>query len=227
MHRCRATLRPARSLSYSSFGPGPITPAVKWILIVNVTMFVISLAAPGDLGFLGLIPEQVIRHGWIWQLGTYMFLHDPTTSPTSCSTCWVSGCSASSSSGLGHAVFLVLLRRHRARRRPDDAAGLAAAVRVDARRLYVGDRRRVRRALRPPARVRALLPGPADPDHAAHPGPGPGVRDDLRRNRTAQLVPPRPRHRRRRPPRRPGGRLPVPPGRRGGAASPPRSNTAT
>ena len=68
---------PPRQMSYSSFGPGPITPAVKWILIVNVTMFVISLGLPEIIGFLGLIPEQVIRHGWVWQLGTYMFLHDP------------------------------------------------------------------------------------------------------------------------------------------------------
>jgi membrane associated rhomboid family serine protease len=50
---------------------------VKWILIVNVAMFVISLGLPEIIGYLGLIPEQVIRHGWVWQLGTYMFLHDP------------------------------------------------------------------------------------------------------------------------------------------------------
>src|SRR6476620_3216452 len=68
---------PPRQMSYSSFGPGPITPAVKWILIVNVAMFVISLGLPEIIGYLGLIPEQVIRHGWVWQLGTYMFLHDP------------------------------------------------------------------------------------------------------------------------------------------------------
>jgi len=68
---------PPRQMSYSSFGPGPITPAVKWILIANVTMFVITLILPGIIGYLGLIPEAVLRHGWVWQLGTYMFLHDP------------------------------------------------------------------------------------------------------------------------------------------------------
>jgi membrane associated rhomboid family serine protease len=65
------------SISYSSFGPGPITPAVKWILIANITVFVI-MQVPGvhkpAIQFLGLIPQQVF-HGWFWQLGTYMFLH--------------------------------------------------------------------------------------------------------------------------------------------------------
>jgi hypothetical protein len=26
-----------------SFGPGPITPAVKWIIIANIAMFVVSV----------------------------------------------------------------------------------------------------------------------------------------------------------------------------------------
>ena len=61
------------SLSYA-FGPGPISPAVKWIILVNIGMFVVSLFV--DLNsFLGLVPERVIESGWLWQLGTYMFLH--------------------------------------------------------------------------------------------------------------------------------------------------------
>jgi rhomboid family protein len=69
---------PRRSTPYaSSFGPGPITPAVKWILIANVAMFVVTMIAPGIVDYLGLIPREVLRHGWVWQLGTYMFLHDP------------------------------------------------------------------------------------------------------------------------------------------------------
>ncbi len=63
------------SINYSSFGPGPITPAVKWILIANIGMFVLTLIFPDIIGYLGLIPQQVLRHGWVWQLGTYMFLH--------------------------------------------------------------------------------------------------------------------------------------------------------
>ena len=61
------------SLSYA-FGPGPVSPAVKWIIIANVVMFVVSMFV--DLtSYLGLIPQQVVERGWIWQLATYMFLH--------------------------------------------------------------------------------------------------------------------------------------------------------
>ena len=71
------------SIGYSSFGPGPITPAVKYLLIANVAMFFLQQFAPTAPGsrldvltaYLGLIPEDVFRRGWIWQLGTYMFLH--------------------------------------------------------------------------------------------------------------------------------------------------------
>jgi membrane associated rhomboid family serine protease len=68
--------RYARSSSISySFGPGPITFAVKWIIIVNVAVFVLSTFAPELIDYFGLIPERVIERGWIWQLATYMFLH--------------------------------------------------------------------------------------------------------------------------------------------------------
>ena len=61
------------SLSYT-FGPGPVSPAVKWIIIANVVMFLISMFV--DLtSYLGLVPQQVVEHGWLWQLATYMFLH--------------------------------------------------------------------------------------------------------------------------------------------------------
>jgi membrane associated rhomboid family serine protease len=68
------------SAGYSSFGPGPITPAVKWILIANIGMFVLTQIVPTSvenqiIGYFGLIPQQVLRHGWVWQLGSYMFLH--------------------------------------------------------------------------------------------------------------------------------------------------------
>jgi len=61
------------SLSYA-FGPGPISPAVKWIILANVVMFAVSLFV--DLyQFLGLVPKRVIESGWVWQVGTYMFMH--------------------------------------------------------------------------------------------------------------------------------------------------------
>jgi membrane associated rhomboid family serine protease len=61
------------SLSYA-FGPGPVSPAVKWIIIANVVMFLVSMFV--DLtSYLGLVPQQVVERGWVWQLATYMFLH--------------------------------------------------------------------------------------------------------------------------------------------------------
>jgi membrane associated rhomboid family serine protease len=65
---------PASSISYS-FGPGPITFAVKWIIIANVAIFIGTSFAPWVIDYFGLIPARVIRNGWIWQLVTYMFLH--------------------------------------------------------------------------------------------------------------------------------------------------------
>jgi membrane associated rhomboid family serine protease len=66
---------PSSSISYS-FGPGPVTFAVKWIIIINVVVFVITATAwPDAIQYFGLIPERVIERGWVWQLASYMFLH--------------------------------------------------------------------------------------------------------------------------------------------------------
>lgn len=62
------------AVSYS-FGPGPITPAVKWLIIANVAMFFISLVYEPIVEYLGLIPQRVVEQQWIWQPVTYMFLH--------------------------------------------------------------------------------------------------------------------------------------------------------
>jgi membrane associated rhomboid family serine protease len=59
----------------AAFGPGPLTPAVKWLLIANVVVFLLSLAAPTFVRPLALRPEDVFERGWVWQLATYMFLH--------------------------------------------------------------------------------------------------------------------------------------------------------
>jgi membrane associated rhomboid family serine protease len=58
-----------------SFGPGPITPAVKAIIWANIAFFIVSLFYSDIIGYLGLTPEAVVEHGWIWQPATYMFLH--------------------------------------------------------------------------------------------------------------------------------------------------------
>jgi membrane associated rhomboid family serine protease len=68
--------RYARSTSIGySFGPGPITFAVKWIIIANVVIFIVTNFTPWAFGVFGLIPARVIESGWIWQLLSYMFLH--------------------------------------------------------------------------------------------------------------------------------------------------------
>lgn len=52
-----------------------MTPAVKWIIGANVTLFVACAVFPMLTVYLGLIPEAVIERRWIWQPATYMFLH--------------------------------------------------------------------------------------------------------------------------------------------------------
>jgi len=62
------------SVAYT-FGPGPLTPAVRMLLYANVGMYVLSLIVPSIVAYLGLVPRQVIEARWIWQPITYMFLH--------------------------------------------------------------------------------------------------------------------------------------------------------
>ncbi|HTK28467.1 MAG TPA: rhomboid family intramembrane serine protease [Vicinamibacterales bacterium] len=58
-----------------SFGPGPLTPAVKALIIANVAAFVVTTFAPSLVVVLGLAPASVVERLHVWQLGTYMFLH--------------------------------------------------------------------------------------------------------------------------------------------------------
>jgi rhomboid family protein len=59
---------------------GPLTPAVKALLIANVAVFVFQYVAEAlahvrlDRLF-GLVPYDVTHHLFVWQLVTYMFLH--------------------------------------------------------------------------------------------------------------------------------------------------------
>lgn len=67
-----------RSTGYSSHGYFPA--GVKWLLITNVAMFVLTYLASGtrfqqDFLMLALAPVAVIKGFAIWQLGTYLFLH--------------------------------------------------------------------------------------------------------------------------------------------------------
>src|SRR5687767_6957431 len=58
-----------------SFGPGPVTPAVKALLIANTAMFVVTFIAPEITMRLGLRPADVVGKLAIWQIVTYLFLH--------------------------------------------------------------------------------------------------------------------------------------------------------
>ena len=69
---------PARSTSSSSFsfGPGPMSTAMKALIAINVAMFVISeFLMPSLTLRLGLVPQYVISRLEVWRLVTYMFLH--------------------------------------------------------------------------------------------------------------------------------------------------------
>ncbi len=73
----RSTL-PVGTQAYSdSFGPGPLTPAIKMLIIANVVVFLLSLLSPAADVLLPR-PAPGRRHRTscsIWQLVTYMFLH--------------------------------------------------------------------------------------------------------------------------------------------------------
>ena len=60
------------------FGPGAMTPAVKAILLANVAVWLLTLAAPNLIvGLFGLTPAAVLTQGRLWQVATYLFVHEP------------------------------------------------------------------------------------------------------------------------------------------------------
>jgi membrane associated rhomboid family serine protease len=75
----RSDYRFRTSYSYSSFFP----VGVKWLLISNIAIYLLYFFAvrteAGQYFLLfALSPRAVLGHFAIWQLVTYMFLHDPT-----------------------------------------------------------------------------------------------------------------------------------------------------
>jgi membrane associated rhomboid family serine protease len=58
-----------------SFGPGPLTPAVRILLYVNIGAYLASLVFPVIVDWFGLQPELVVKEYRLWQPVTYMFLH--------------------------------------------------------------------------------------------------------------------------------------------------------
>ena len=68
--------RPPTASTFSySFGPGPVTPAIKVLIATNVAAFLGGLVVPGLTLVLGLRPADVIEQSYLWQPVTYMFLH--------------------------------------------------------------------------------------------------------------------------------------------------------
>jgi membrane associated rhomboid family serine protease len=58
-----------------SFGPGPLSPALKVLIGANVFMFFAQRFVSSLTWNLGLMPAAVVGQFRIWQLGTYLFLH--------------------------------------------------------------------------------------------------------------------------------------------------------
>lgn len=62
-----------------SFFSDYFTTGVKWLLIINTAVFILTgLLSPqfaDDIGMLALAPVAVVKHFAIWQLVTYLFLH--------------------------------------------------------------------------------------------------------------------------------------------------------
>ena len=74
---------PSRGPSSSSFsfGPGPLSPASKVLIAINVAVFLVMWVLPAGLSqalqeFLGLLPAAIFGAFRMWQPVTYMFLHD-------------------------------------------------------------------------------------------------------------------------------------------------------
>jgi len=70
---------PSRYGTSVSFGPGPLSQAMKGLIGANVAVFVLNLlleAAGVNAGwYFSLRPDAVVQQYNVWQLATYMFLH--------------------------------------------------------------------------------------------------------------------------------------------------------
>jgi membrane associated rhomboid family serine protease len=69
-----------RSYARPYIGSGGLPPGIKWLLIVNIGIFLLRWFSQGSaltavFRYFPLYPNQV-AHLFIWQLATYMFLHE-------------------------------------------------------------------------------------------------------------------------------------------------------
>jgi rhomboid family protein len=61
----------------STFGPGPWTPAVRAIILANIAVYLVTLVSPVWVySMFGLTPQRVLTEGRVWQVVTYLFVHD-------------------------------------------------------------------------------------------------------------------------------------------------------
>jgi membrane associated rhomboid family serine protease len=60
-----------------SFGPGPLSTAMKALIAANVALFILTQLPSGRVltVWLGLLPADFVAQLRIWQPATYMFLH--------------------------------------------------------------------------------------------------------------------------------------------------------
>src|SRR4051812_31022600 len=73
---------PSRNTIYPPRSYGGFPEAVKWLLISNIALFVLYFfSVVAGLGRLwepfALSPYDVLHRFQVWQLVTYLFLHDP------------------------------------------------------------------------------------------------------------------------------------------------------
>jgi membrane associated rhomboid family serine protease len=65
----------SRYTSSFSFGPGPVSNAIKALIGANVLVFLFTSFVPSARLSLGLVPVWVVHQFRVWQLVTYMFVH--------------------------------------------------------------------------------------------------------------------------------------------------------
>ena len=69
-----------RGLPQMRFSLPQITPVVKWLLIINVGVFLVSITIPSIANFLyywfSVYPETIGMSLQLWRIITYQFLHD-------------------------------------------------------------------------------------------------------------------------------------------------------
>jgi membrane associated rhomboid family serine protease len=66
---------PSPYVSSFSFGPGPVSTALKALIAANAVVFVAQLLSPAVTELFGLRPFFVLHRFALWQVVTYMFLH--------------------------------------------------------------------------------------------------------------------------------------------------------